>query len=133
MQSKWRNKDTQASVYLIECLDNEKLHFLKDIELGKRTTCELKNAFSKDASIFDSDLMSDKSISHYYKKLYAKHTKEDENYPIKIEGKKNTIFLCYQLTECMLVRKMVMIIFSIKLLRPQEIDLESMINRPLMW
>lgn len=85
------NKDTQASVYLIECLD-EKLHFLKDIELGKRTTCELKNAFSKDASIFDSDLMSDKSISHYYKKLYAKHTKEDENYPIKIEGKKNTIF-----------------------------------------
>lgn len=85
------NKDTLAAVYLIECLD-EKLHFLKDIELGKMTTCELKNAFAKDVSIFDCNLMSDKSISHYYKKLYAKHTKEDENYPIKIEGKKNTIF-----------------------------------------
>ena len=85
------NKDTVALVYLIECLD-EKLKFLKDIELGKMTTCELKNAFEKDARPFDCDLMSDKAINHYYKKLYAKHTKEDENYPVKIEDKKTTIF-----------------------------------------
>ncbi len=79
----------KCEVYIVNCTD-EKLGKLQDIQRGKTATIALLNEYSKENSDVSENLLSDESISSYYKYFYSDMDNESMDYPAPSVG--TTIF-----------------------------------------
>ena len=64
--------------YIINLRDDDELIKLPEIRLGKTHCKELLDSFGGNKDIFDSSLLSPKSIKQYYEYYYS-----DQHFPIK--------------------------------------------------
>lgn len=87
-------RDAPCPVYVINCPD-EKLGMLTDIKRGKAATIQLLNNYSKYPQRYNGSLTDDKSITEYYKTLYASLPVGAQDYP----GEKHGIMLYDLLSE----------------------------------
>lgn len=80
-----RNGETiKGYSYIINLRDDDELIKLPEIRLGKTHCKELLDSFGGNKDIFDSSLLSPKSIKQYYEYYYSDPTLSDKmKYPVK--------------------------------------------------
>lgn len=88
-------------VYVVPYL-GEKLGMLREIQDAKNASDSLLEAFRRNPERFDHDLSSDKAIGWYYRKLYSAMPAGYQDFPVKKNNKKTTLFelLSCNLTYC---------------------------------
>lgn len=77
-------------VFIIRSAD-ENLDRLSHIRRGQLATQSVLEAFRRDSSMFDCDLLSEKAVQAYYKKLYQEHP-EELDYPVEIRGVDTSLY-----------------------------------------
>ena len=71
----------QASVYLVDCTDEDLSH-LPDIDRAKKATMSLLDSFDRNPASFENNLSSDSAIRLFYKKYYSQMKEGHMDYKV---------------------------------------------------
>ena len=71
-----------SPVYIVN-IKQENLDRLQEIKRAQSAAAAVLDSFEKNSANFGDSLLSNKSISEYYRQLYSEHESDKQDYPIK--------------------------------------------------